>query len=123
MSQDDRSTTVQATLLAAGLRVGTVTSPVFTVPLGLTFVRAIMDVANHSDEALLVQLQISVSFDDGVTFPLIVAVTRTGGPPFTLAGFEMEVPEPDNPDRKLRARVRCTGGLGQLLTSVTLRGA
>ena len=120
MSTAPRPTTFSATILVAGTQSGVTVSPVATVPINLNFVRLVLDVSSHSNAAQHIDLKIEISFDGGVTWPLVRSVGRDGGPPFTTASFDMDIPQPSNNLRRARATLTITGSPTTLSTGITI---
>ena len=120
MSTAPRSTTFSASILVSGNKNGTTISPVATIPINLIFVRLVLDVSNHSNATQHIDLKIEISFDGGATWPLVRSVGRDGGPPFTTASFELDIPEPLNVLRRARATLTITGSPAVLSTGITI---
>ena len=95
-------------------------SPAFTVPVGLVYIRPIIDVTNQSGPISL-SLLLELSFDGGATWPLSRSIGRQGGDSSLEASFEWDLPEPSNSLRRIRATVTLTGGNKRMTTSVTVQ--
>ena len=120
MSTDVRPFSLSVTIVTARTIIDSFRSPAFTVPVGLTFIRPIIDVSNQAT-AVSIALLLELSLDGGLTWPQTRSVSRDGGDTATEASFEWDLPEPGNPLRSIRATVTLTGGNRRLTSSVTIQ--
>jgi len=121
MAQDVRPFTVSASILTRRLVSLQSVSPNFTLPLGIVYLRPLIDVTDHRDKLTTLTVTLDVSFDNGVTWPLTRSVSRDGGDIADEASFELDVPEPDNPLRKTRISITIDGRRTAVITQVTLQ--
>lgn len=120
MANTVRPFTVSATLLTARIVTDSATSPAFTIPVSLEYIRVLIDVSTQAT-VVSFTLLIELSLDDGITWPQSRSIGRTGGDTAMEASFEWNLPEPTNPLRQIRASLLLSGGNRRLNTSITVQ--
>ena len=95
------------------------------IPLNLASVKIDFDVAAHLDPLVELRMAIEISFDSGGTWRDFFGFTRFGGigheddGSVSLVAYRRtSIPQPTNPQRRLRGTFTLTGG--SLTTSGTL---
>ncbi len=71
MAQEPRPTTWSLLVINnVNLQIGTTISPVAQPPGGLSFLRAEVDITNHTDPQSFFELECDISYDGGVSWPV-----------------------------------------------------